>query len=163
MKEFYHKDILNCFPSLHPQTLISFSEKGLIKPLSEPQSRGGKRVYSYSNLIEIAFIHSLMAYGISLKTIKRVVTSKPFQESLIKGEFDKFFIMCTRYLSMIDPKAKKRVQETYWNMEWDILSKSDFKNIKKFDPESSDTMIVINLRRMKEIVDGGLEIQQKKS
>ncbi len=67
--EFYHQDILRIFPDIRPRTLISWGEKGLIKPLQEAENRGGKRIYSYKNLMEIAFARELFTYGLPFKYV----------------------------------------------------------------------------------------------
>jgi DNA-binding transcriptional MerR regulator len=86
--EYHHQDILRIFPDINPRTLISWVEKRIIKPLAEPETRGGKRVYSYQNLMEIAFVRELALYfGMSFKYIQLFMKNKDLQRAFQTGEY----------------------------------------------------------------------------
>jgi DNA-binding transcriptional MerR regulator len=73
-EQFLHRDILNIFPWLKPRTLISWSERGLIKPdFSNAAGRGSSRVYSYANLIEIGIVSEFLGHGIPFSIIEGIM------------------------------------------------------------------------------------------
>jgi DNA-binding transcriptional MerR regulator len=76
-RKYTHGDILKMFPWLKPRTLISWSERGLIKAdFGEASGRGSSRVFSYSNLIEIVTIADLSKTGLPFSVIKKIIQSK---------------------------------------------------------------------------------------
>ena len=73
---FIHSDLLKIFPYINPRTLISWSERGLIKPdLLDSSGRGSSRVYSYSNLIEIGIVFELLRLGLPFSMIAAIMGS----------------------------------------------------------------------------------------
>lgn len=73
-EQFVHRDILNIFPWIKARTLISWSERGLVKPdFSNAAGRGSSRVYSYSNLIEIGIVSEFLRHGIPFSIIEEIM------------------------------------------------------------------------------------------
>ena len=72
--EFTHKEVLKVFPDINARTLISWSERGLVKPEVEDASgRGTKRRYSYKNLIEVGFVQELLSYKLPFSLIQNFI------------------------------------------------------------------------------------------
>lgn len=88
---FNHSDILKVFPGIKARTLISWSERGLIRPLQKASGRGSSRVYSYTNLIEIAILNELLQYGIPFAHIMLVMRGKEMRGLLKDEQWDSIF------------------------------------------------------------------------
>ena len=69
------------FPEIKPISLIKWTERGLIKPVYEPRSSGGKRLYSYKNLIQIGLVNELTLYGMLTPWIKEYLTKPQMAEN----------------------------------------------------------------------------------
>jgi DNA-binding transcriptional MerR regulator len=86
---FLHKDVLKIFSWIKPRTLISWSERGLIKPdLSDASGRGSARVYSYANLIEIGVVSEFLTYGIPFSFIESILKTPPIAKMRETQNFD---------------------------------------------------------------------------
>lgn len=152
--QFNHRDILAVFPSIKPRTLISWSEKGLIKPLEKPINRGGKRIYSYENLIEIGFIRELLSWGLGFNKISSIVNHKEFKQYFHKYNYKSIFILKMYPLASISSKTKKRVGEVRWSLKWEVIPISKFR----IHPEAGFTSALsVNLKRLKVYIDDGLK------
>jgi len=149
-REYYHKDVLNIFPSLKGRTLISWIEKGLITPLHEPENRGGKRIYSYHNLIQIAIIHELSMYSFPLKSIKR---ENKVLDQCKQNNYENFLIICFYPAFTINKMSKKRVAESRMSLTWAVEPIEDFKISEKTTLSSA---VVLNVRQLKQVVDDAL-------
>lgn len=158
--EFFHKDVLGIFPSIKPRTLISWVEEDLIQPLSEPVNRGGKRVYSYENLMEIGFVNELLMHGLRIKIIRDVINDKKFVQLFHqdKREYKKIFIQEFRPITSFNAVTKRRVQERRWPLEWYILPFSKLHIYYENLPNASlSSAIIVNIRRLKIYIDDGLK------
>ena len=89
--QFSHTDTLKIFPNVKVRTLISWSERGLIKPLQDASGRGSARAYSYTNLIEIGIINELLQYGIPFTNIQLSMRSANMKNLLKNKAWDMIF------------------------------------------------------------------------
>lgn len=100
---------------VNPRSVINWAEKGVIQPAQEPDNRGGKRVYDYRNLIQIAILVELSYYQLPLKLMKFILrhdkVKKAFREAEAKGDFN-FVIWFRRQISLFPFKNGKRQVST---------------------------------------------------
>ncbi len=90
--EYQHKDVLRIFPWLKARTLISWSERGLIKPdFNEASGRGSARVFSFTNLIEIGTVSELLQNGIPFANINHIMNSATMIRIKKEKKFDRIF------------------------------------------------------------------------
>ena len=154
LAQFTHKDILAVFPSIRPRTLISWSEKGLINPLEKPINRGGKRVYSYENLIEVGFIRELLSWGVGLNRIRSIVNHNEFKQKFHENKYQSIFLYEVYPLASISSKTKKRTSEVRWSLSWDIMPISKFR----IHPEANaSSRLSVELKIIKKYIDDGLK------
>jgi len=103
--EFFHRDLTRIFPWISPRTLIYWVERGLVQPSIENASgRGSARRYSYSNLIEIAFINELLSIGLPFSKIQRIVKTKEYREIIENHRWDSVF---WEYMRVVPARASK--------------------------------------------------------
>lgn len=88
---FSHTNILKIFPTIKVRSMISWSERGLIKPLQDASGRGSSRIYSYKNLIQIGIISELLRYGLSFSNISGVMRHGGIEDILENEEWDTIF------------------------------------------------------------------------
>jgi hypothetical protein len=88
---FSHTSILKIFPRVKARSMISWTERGLIEPLQNAIGRGSSRVYSYTNLIEIAIISELLQYRIPFTNILLAMRSDEMENLLKKKLWDTIF------------------------------------------------------------------------
>ncbi|OPY83926.1 MAG: hypothetical protein A4E71_02824 [Smithella sp. PtaU1.Bin162] len=149
-KEFYHQDILRIFPDIRPRTLISWGEKGLIKPLREAENRGGKRIYSYNNLIEIAFVRELFGYELPFKYVQSLMErGKPMtlKEIFKKEKYDTICFISYRMERTVDfatLKAGRFPRE---------VKCFPINNFKLEDITKYESGIIINISALRKFVD----------
>lgn len=177
-REFVHREVLKIFPWIKSRTLISWSERGLIKPEFEDASgRGTRRRYSYQNLIEIGFVSELLNYGIPFSMISNFIEQeKGLANELRARGFETVFVINSVVAIAIDyedhsihpgesfgPRQYQSgfmSQETFANIGgMDILrleqsphlrgSRQAGGNIRVVHPSS----IVINFKAIKQMVD----------
>jgi len=162
--EFTHKDIVKIFPWLKPRTLISWSERGLIKPTFEDASgRGSRRRYSYKNLLEISFANELLQYGIHFHTIRMLIGE--FRNLIEHEDFNRVFVVNqNRSLTgMVGPIHETSRWPEGYSMEIDKFKKmpgSPFFPEKRRDSVVTST-IIFNVKRMKEFIDVQIKITLK--
>ena len=90
--EFVHKDLKKIFPWISPRTLIYWVERGLVKPsFADASGRGSSRRYSYTNLIEIAFIGELLRRGLPFTEIKRILDTEEYKKIIDKEKWDSVY------------------------------------------------------------------------
>lgn len=85
---FIHRDVMKVFPWIKARTLISWSERGLIEPVSNAAGRGSSRVYSYANLIEIGIISQFLQHGIPFPNIEAIMKSPPIKKLIKMRDFN---------------------------------------------------------------------------
>ena len=88
---FTHTRILHIFPHVKARSMISWSERGLIKPLRDAVGRGSSRLYSYTNLIEISIISELLRYSLPFSTIKLVMRNEDMKRIFRDGRWNTIF------------------------------------------------------------------------
>lgn len=130
--------------------MISWIEKGLITPLHEPDNRGGKRIYSYHNLIQIAIVHELAMYSFPLKSIKR---ENKILDQCKQNDYENFLVICFFPVFTLDGKTKKRKAESRWSLSWSVEPMEEFKISERTTFSSA---LVINIKRLKQLVDEGV-------
>jgi DNA-binding transcriptional MerR regulator len=137
-REYHHQDILRFFPDIKARSLIHWAEIGIIIPLHEPENKGGKRVYNYANLIEIAVIRELSGHGIDLREIKRVVFAPELQGAIKTGGGDDLL-----YYIQTGPDGETRER---------------FEYVKEFDPDLFGwaSTVLVNIGYLKKFVDKAL-------
>ena len=102
--KFLHRDILNIFPWLKPRTLISWSERGLIKPdFSNAAGRGSSRVYSYGNLIEIGIVSEFLGHGIPFSIIEGIMNGSAVRKMKEEKDFNVVIWSELRHLLTVLP------------------------------------------------------------
>jgi len=148
--EYHHRDILKIFPEIKARSLIHWAEIGVITPLSEPENRGGKRVYSYQNLIEIAFIRQLLKHDLSLKEVKRIVGKKKFRDVINTGNYDLVFVYTVRLGGA--RSSKKPLFVSNWPMREGFIPRENFR----LDVLGQASGMFVNLAYLKEFVDHAL-------
>lgn len=85
---YSHANILKIFPNIKVRSLISWSERGLIKPLQDAAGRGSSRIYSYTNLIEIGIIAEFFRYGLGFSNVSSLMSSNMMQDILKKKSWE---------------------------------------------------------------------------
>ena len=105
--------------------------------MHEPENRGGKRVYDYANLIEIAVIRELSGHGIDLREIKRVVFAPELQGAIKAPGPDLGYYIETA------PDGKPR---------------EGFENVFDYRPDllGSASIVFVNIGYLKRFVDRAL-------
>ncbi len=145
-KQFLHRDVLKIFPYIRPRTLISWSERGLVKPeFVDAQGRGTERVYSYKNLLQIGMISELLSYKIPFIVVESAMKSNPMKQLLDSENLNTFFWFGRQLVSTDVPMDR----EPPW------VGASGFGTLKDFAKKSTDatSAIVINLSMIKNFVD----------
>jgi DNA-binding transcriptional MerR regulator len=106
--EFLFKDLKKIFPWISPRTLISWAERGLVKPFfGNAAGRGTSRRYSYENLIEIAFISELLKYKISFSIISDITNTSEFKTIISEKKWDTIFWTSSQIVSAPVPMDKE--------------------------------------------------------
>ena len=135
-EQYLHRDILKVFPWIKPRTLISWSERGLVKPLGKAYGRGSARVYSYSNLVEIGIISELLSFGMPFTIIGNIMTSK----------FDTVFWFCRELVNAKVPMN----QGPPWGAIYGFGTLDEFA----IEGRKTTSAIIIKLEGIKRFVDG---------
>lgn len=107
--EIYHKDVLSIYRQLNGRTLISWIEKGLFTPLYEPDNRGGKRCYSYQNLVEIGIIKELSLLGFPIKRIKLLLENVNIRKLINSESYNFFLLIHIQNVDVLNAESKKKV------------------------------------------------------
>ncbi|BBO76140.1 hypothetical protein DSCW_35570 [Desulfosarcina widdelii] len=110
--EINHRDVLRIYRQLNGRTLISWIEKGLFKPLYEPENRGGKRSYSYQNLVEIGIIKELSLLGFPIKRIKVVMEHDSIRNRINSEDYDFFLLISINNVNILNAESMKKVGTT---------------------------------------------------
>jgi len=153
--QFTHKHIRKIFPWIKPRTLISWSERGIVIPeIEDAFGRGSKRVYSYGNLLEIAFADELMRYGIHFGMIQMAMAE--FRLVTREKNHKYLFVFCHRKDSMYSGQG-----EPEWG-EWYAIPKDkcDYKHLfseGKTDYRLTTSALVLDLETIEEYINGRLK------
>lgn len=149
-KKYLHRDILKIFPSLKARTVISWSERGLVKAdLGEASGRGSSRVFSYSNLIEIGILSELLHTGIPFATIKLITNSPAVRDMINSKTFDKVILFqrqLSRALSPVDKAAP-------WMDLCGTANAVDFFTGSRKALSNSTSLIIVNVENIKNYIN----------
>jgi DNA-binding transcriptional MerR regulator len=149
-KQFLHRDVVKIFPWLKPRTLISWSERGLIKAdFSEAAGRGSSRVFSYSNLIEIGILSEFLQNGIPFAMIKILIESPPMRSIISNKTFNQVFWFERQMVSSDVPMDKAPP----WVGSYGSSNIEDFLKNGKQLLRNATTLIVVNVGSIKHFVD----------
>jgi DNA-binding transcriptional MerR regulator len=154
--EYHHRDILKIFSDIKPRSLIHWAEIGLIRPLSEPENRGGKRAYSYRNLIEIAFIRQLLKYNVSLKEVKRIVGHEKFRDAVSGANYDLVYVHTVRSGREF-PFRNGRYQEPFFTTNVPMIEGFILQEDFELNVRGQTSGIFVNLADLKKFIDFALE------
>ena len=102
---FKHSEVKILFPGINPRSLISWSERKLLKPLKDADGRGSSREYSFTNLIEISIIDELFQYRIPFSQINLAMQNAEMKKSLNLSQYDSvFYILHKRIYEADSPE-----------------------------------------------------------
>jgi DNA-binding transcriptional MerR regulator len=153
--EFFNRHVLIVYPEIKTRTLISWSEKGIISPLEQPVNKGGRRVYSYENLIEIGLTRLLSLKGVPIHTLKALLNNKKLKTALRSNGYRNFFILPFWPVPGYSSQTGKRTQETLQSFHNWIVQEKNKDRIIKLPAGAMDT-ICIDVEELKIYVDEGL-------
>ena len=130
---YHHKYIAVLFRvrQINPRSIINLVEKGVIQPDKEPNNQGGKREYSFKNIIEFLIAGECLLFGMPIKQIKLILHNKLVQEELDKGY--NFKIHCCHKILLRH------------------MSIRCFKDT--FKPQHCCSGFTINVKKIKEVVE----------
>jgi DNA-binding transcriptional MerR regulator len=127
---FLHRNLIKIFPYVKPRTIISWTERGLLKPDYEDASgKGSSRRYSYRNLLEIAFISELFSYGLPFSMVKNIVDSTQYKEVISSENQEKVLW----------------VEQTVGNLSIKSLLNSRFKHQGDQLIQNTGSAIILNI------------------
>jgi DNA-binding transcriptional MerR regulator len=125
--------------------LIHWTETGAIIPAQDAQGRGGRRIYSHSNLIETIICRELNRYSIPVQYIKHIMDLFREQRYLekLKDVWDEikrdptqaFFLVVTRMLNAPEKSFLVGMKEA------SVIQ----KHLTTFVPRHGSTSILVNL------------------
>jgi DNA-binding transcriptional MerR regulator len=152
--QYLHRDVLKIFPWLKPRTLISWSERGLIKAdFGEASGRGSSRVFSYSNLIEIGILSELLQNGIPFAIIKLITESSHMKDIISKRSFDKIILFQRQLVSSNVPMDKAAP----WVGSCGSSTVADFLKNGRPLLSNATTLIVLNVESIKRFIDSQIK------
>jgi len=152
-RKYYHKDVLKIFPDIKPRSLIHWAEIGLITPSEEPGNRGGKRGYSYSNLITIGLIRQLLMHGLDIREARDIILHEEVQDKLKIGNYEWLFHIELGLLLAIDRKDGKPFDLINALVNWEICDVGEYK--PNIDVTASG--LFVNVAYIKRFVDDALK------
>lgn len=167
-QKFSHTDILDIFPEVKARTLITWVERGLIKPYQDAVGRGSSRLYLYTNLIEISIISELHRYSIPFSTLKILMSNEKMKRIFKEKAWDTIFWITngvTGGAANLEPSVRfARVDDFLKNGEAMIMGAGNFSatdesrgKLKGTIPTSLNaSAIVINISSLKDYVDSRL-------
>ena len=176
-REFVHKEVLKIFPWIKPRTLISWSERGLVKTKGgDAPGRGTRRRYSYQNVIEIGFVDELLQYGLPFHTIKRIIEAAGLSQRLREKGFDTVF-WARREIPVVPSTQEVQYRELIrgvtlrWMTSLETLEEFQDSTDKKllgleshsvkpggpFSKTRVVSCIVVNIQNVKKFVDDQIE------
>jgi len=158
-QKFTHKEIKKIFPWIKTRTLISWSERGLVVPeFVDAQGRGTKRLFSYDNLLEIAFADELLSRGITFSQIWTMMSE--FKWILRQPNVADFLFVADQSIQDIEP-----------SIGFQRIIRAGAVKIKKFDgkienlfpdkvgrlPRITTSRLIISVAKLKEFIDAQLK------
>lgn len=157
-KKFVHGDVIKFFPWLKPRTIISWSERGLLKPdFGEASGRGSSRVYSFSNLIEIGILSELLNVGMPFSAIKAIMKSPKVKDMIDNKQFDKVIILQREANWALMHSLNGVDKSTPWTPLYDTANVDDFfKDCSAY--KNSTSLIVVNVQNIKSYINQRVNI-----
>jgi DNA-binding transcriptional MerR regulator len=86
-KTYRWKDIKKYYPELCQRTVMSWMERGLIKPYKDATGRGTKRIYSLGNMVEIGIMRALLNIGLPFRMIMQVANSSAYRATIESNQY----------------------------------------------------------------------------
>ena len=121
-KAIYFISVASDLSGIHPQTIRTYEEKGLIKPF---RTGGGTRRYSQTDIDKLIQIQNLSQRGINLDGIKIIYEMKDKIEQLQSQ-----IISLENEISNQSIQSKKKEKEIHQSYKNEIVKKSD-KSIRR--------------------------------
>ena len=121
-KAIYFISVASDLSGIHPQTIRTYEEKGLIKPF---RTGGGTRRYSQADIDKLIQIQNLSQRGINLDGIKIIYEMKDKIEQLQSQ-----IISLENEISNQSIQSKKKEKEIHKSYKNEIVKKSD-KSIRR--------------------------------
>lgn len=152
--QYLHRDILKIFPWLKPRTLISWSERGLLKAdFGEASGRGSSRIFSYSNLIEIGILSELLQNGIPFAIIRLITESSHMKDIISKKAFNQVILFQRQLVNSNVPMDKAAP----WVGACVSLTVADFLENGHSLLSNATTLIVLNVESIKKFLDSRIK------
>ena len=129
---YQHKDILEIFPDLSSRSLVSWTEKELLKPdYGDARGRGTVRKYSFDNIIQAGIIRELMALGLTFREI-RGFYSDHWKAEMKNLNYNCVFIWQRQMFiniggGKLDPDQKVNAKELYHSFHVRVFGMEEFK------------------------------------
>jgi MerR family transcriptional regulator/heat shock protein HspR len=121
-KAIYFISVASDLSGIHPQTIRTYEEKGLIKPF---RTGGGTRRYSQTDIDKLIQIQNLSQRGINLDGIKIIYEMKDKIEQLQSQ-----IISLENEISNQGIQSRKKEKEIHQSYKNEIVKKSD-KSIRR--------------------------------
>ncbi|MDA2969731.1 MAG: helix-turn-helix transcriptional regulator [Actinomycetota bacterium] len=121
-KAIYFISVASDLSGIHPQTIRTYEEKGLIKPF---RTGGGTRRYSQSDIDKLVQIQNLSQRGINLEGIKIIYEMKERIDNLQNKIID-----LENEISNQGIQSRKKEKDIHQSYKKEIVKKSD-KSIRR--------------------------------
>lgn len=148
--EYLHGDVLKIFPWIKPRTLISWSERGLLRAeFGEADGRGSSRVFSYTNLIEIGILSELLQNGVPFSVIRMITESEQVRDTLAQKAFNNVVFFQRQLVSSDVPMNKTAP----WIGFVGSLTLDEFVKNSRSLAMNLSTLVLINIGSIKRFID----------
>jgi DNA-binding transcriptional MerR regulator len=156
--EFFHVDVVKIFPEVNISSLMKWVNMGLVGTIYEPGTSAGKRIYGYSNLLEIGFVQQLAYYGMSTTKIKSFLDDKSFRQKVQLPEFSGYFLygLGTAFFKASKDELGERYEEItqfYRNNSIPVFRVSD----ELPDPTTAYSYLVVSFGALKKEINRRLD------
>jgi DNA-binding transcriptional MerR regulator len=121
-KLFKHGEVKKIFPWVSDRTVMVWAEKGLVSPTTQAGGRGKHRGYSYSNLIEVAFINQLLYMKMPFSEIEMIVRTDEYRQIITNQLWNTVFWQIRQIVSAPVPMDKSFP----WVGEYGFADLNDF-------------------------------------
>jgi len=155
-RQFRLSNIMKAF-SLKKNFVLNLVSSGIVKPFKDVKGRGGTRVYSYWNLIQIVLFSYLIKLGISYSQAKSVLEHL---EEFIMGEMKYFrLILHIIIAGFVDGESKigvvtydpgDAVEPSPGITLSGFIDKLENENL---DPKKISFFYILNIRSISQYVD----------
>ena len=154
-QEFQHKDVLRLFPWIKARTLISWVERGLVKPdFQDAAGKGTRRGYSYKNLIEILLVDELLSWGISYRDVGEIAHGS-LVNGILKTSFDEDLpnLHVWKWLDSIEPDRLGLRPHEWRGICLVTSGKKPSFSFDERDRAKSGSMLSIHMNGLRSFVD----------